>query len=30
MMAVWARFAIIFLVLFFSKKSARKFTATVT
>jgi len=29
-MAVWARFAIIFLVLFFSKKSARKYTATVT
>ena len=29
-MAVWARFAIIFLVLFFSKKSARKYTATVS
>jgi len=30
MMAVWARFAIIFLVLFFSRKSARKYTATVS
>jgi hypothetical protein len=28
--AVWVRFAIIFLILFFSKKSARKFTATVS
>jgi len=30
MAAVWMRFAIIFLILFFSKKSARKYTATVS
>jgi len=30
MAAVWVRFAVIFLILFFSKKSARKYTATVT
>ena len=28
--AVWVRFAIIFLILFFSRKSARKYTATVS
>jgi hypothetical protein len=28
MAAVWVRFAVIFLILFFSKKSARKYTAT--
>ena len=30
MAAVWVRFAVIFFILFFSKKSARKYTATVT
>ena len=30
MAAVWVRFAVIFLILFFSKKSARKYTATVS
>ena len=30
MAAVWVRFAIIFLILFFSKKSAKRYTATVS